>query len=147
MSSGFCERDGPSSAGGGGTGAVLAGSARALAVGGALATVAVGLGGGALAATAGALIVESEGRGAGGGRVPHAARTQTSGSLRNTAARAGRWVIGNMRREHTPTAHARPDGAKARKRVRSAATLRAAAPSAAKRQRRAAWQPRLRRTP
>ena len=104
MSIGFCERDGPSSeAGGGGGGALFAGAASVLAAGAALATVAVGMGGGTLA-TAGALTVESDGLGAGGGRVPHATKTLTSTRFRNTTAPADRWVIGNMRREHTPTA-------------------------------------------
>jgi len=90
MSIGFCEREGPSSeAGGDAGGALLAGAASVLAVGAALATVAVGLGGGMLV-TAGALPLESDGRGAGGGRVPHAARTLTSARFRNTAARTDR---------------------------------------------------------
>lgn len=90
MSIGFCERDGPSSAAGGdGGGALLAGAASVLGVAAALGTVALGLGRGALA-TAGALTVESDGRGAGGGRVPHAASTLTSASFRNGALGARR---------------------------------------------------------
>ena len=102
MSIGFCERDGPSSAGGGAAGALATGSGAgagdALAAGAGAVTAGAALGAGGGLATGGSAGVD------GGGGGPQAAAAAPNAKLQTSKPTARCSILNAIRREHTPSA-------------------------------------------